>query len=154
MANRVALDDQGLRISKPGIDVLTASDQQLLFTSKYSCFGVAERGDHAVVWNATGNSGSYNQFVGFQSPFASIPIMKFDLVQGASIRTMDLGRQVYMSRNVRQVISGGYGSLAYYDFWTEVSTTGIRFRGTYTRNSGAYVIPNFTVRWTAFSYNV
>lgn len=154
MANRVVLDQQGLKVSRPGVNVLTASDQQLLFTSDHSCFGVVERGDHAVIWNATGSSGSYNQFVSFSNPFASVPIMKFDLVQGASTRTMDLGRQVYMSRNVRQVISGGFGSLAYYDFWTEVSTTGVRFRGTYTRNSSAYIIPNFTVRWTAFSYNV
>lgn len=36
MANRVLLDPNGMKVSRPGVDVLTAGDADLLFSSDFS----------------------------------------------------------------------------------------------------------------------
>lgn len=153
MANRVLLDADGLKVSPPGRNVLTADDVDLLFTSDWPILGVTEEGTHTVSWASSGNSGSYNQNVYFDRPFSSPPATQMLLTIGGNSRAVVSSAIISISRDVRQVISGVSGSIAYYQLRAIVYANRIRFVGEWSRNSGNYNIPNLTIAWKAFAYN-
>lgn len=53
MSNRILLDNGGLKISKPGIDVLTATDDELVFNSDWSQLAIYMRGTLTVPDNGS-----------------------------------------------------------------------------------------------------
>lgn len=52
MANRVLLNEGGLKISKSGVNVLTATPSQLQFTSDYTQFGSYKNGQFSINYNS------------------------------------------------------------------------------------------------------
>lgn len=153
MANRVLLNSNGLKVAFPGQNVLTAGNVDLLFTSDWPILGVTEEGTHTVNWNLSGNSGNYDQSVYFANAFSSVPATQMMLTISGGGRAVSSGGGIQISRDVRQVINDVSGSIAYYELRTVVYADRIRFIGEWTRNSGAYIIPNLTIAWKAFAYN-
>lgn len=72
MTNRVLLNDSGLKISKPGIDVLSASHNDLQFDSTKSQIGYKQSGTFT-----TDLSTSFDRLVTFSPAFDEIPIVCF-----------------------------------------------------------------------------
>lgn len=152
MANRVLLDQNGLKVSMPGRNVLTDSNVDLLFTSDWPTLGVVEQGTQVVSWGG-GNSGSYDQSVYFDRPFSSIPSMQVALRIDGGGRSISSGGNVIIERNVLQEISGALGSIAYYRLRSIAYADRVRFLGEFTRNSGSYIIPTLTIDWKVFAYS-
>lgn len=71
MANRVALDANGLRVSRPGFNVLTTGDANLIFNSNWSQLSLLARG--TVV--TSGNSGS----ILYGKTYVNVPLLIFHL---------------------------------------------------------------------------
>ena len=70
MANRVLLQPTGMKVSRPGVDVLTAGDADLLFSSDASQTPVHMKGTVTF-------SSSSIQSVNYGKTFANMPMIMF-----------------------------------------------------------------------------
>lgn len=117
MANRVLLNSSGLKVSRAGVNVLTASNLQLLFDSNWSQITPFIRSQ----WSIPGNS---NQFFAFGRSFVNLPMV---VISGPPV----LGGRVQFI-NSFQLWQGTFNWVET-AFWAEVVSNGVHMRS----NSGA-----------------
>lgn len=77
MANRVVLTLGGLKVSKPGINVLTAADTDLIFSSDFNQGSLFSRGSVTF-------SSSSIQSVNYGKTFVNMPMILFNVVRTVS----------------------------------------------------------------------
>lgn len=82
MVRRVSLDTEGLKLSKPGWDVVTAPKAQLQFSSDFSSLSVFTQGGFGLPWSTAGFIGWCSYFIPFSKTLASPPIVLFYMVKG------------------------------------------------------------------------
>lgn len=77
MPNRVLLNAAGLKVSKPGIDVLTATDAQLVFNSNYSMVVPLIRGRFLIEARDGEGTPANTRTIGFGRTFSTVPLCLF-----------------------------------------------------------------------------
>lgn len=77
MPNRVLLDAAGLKVSLPGVNVLTATDAQLLFNSSYATLVPLIRGRFAIECRRATNLPPNTRTVNFGRTFDTVPLCMF-----------------------------------------------------------------------------
>lgn len=137
MANRVLLGkrnstDYGLYVSKSGVDVTTASDENLLFNTDAAESGLILKSGTTTVTTASSAATSYSSYVSLGTTLNYIPmVMLFDAQTGTPYTQAGLQ---YPQRKGSRVtyISGGRGGTTYvanidYNLvFTEASTSQFR----------------------------
>lgn len=147
MVNRVLLDT-GLKVSQPGVDVLSANPLQLLFNSDWSGLGVVQSGTWTAPWPG-GSTMDVGGFINFTKTFSSIPFCAFFLVRGGYMSPLGYGNGFFTS--VRNSDSGTQSRSA---LLAQVSTTGIQFRAMLYRVSNPGLVNvDYTVRYFVFDRN-
>ncbi len=155
MANRVLLgergSDYGLWVSKPGQNVLTAPDGQLQFTSNLPAFGIMERGTYVVDWNISAGpfDGGHSHDVMFAQSYGTPPLVWIDLPVGSATKVIQSGSAGYTGISVSSDVP-----LANWHITTSILHDRLRVTGTWMRQSTGYVIPNVTLRYSVFSFNL
>lgn len=71
MANRAVLNVNGLKVSKPGVNVLTAGINDLLFSDNWSALSKHMSGSLSI-------SSGGNKFVNFGKTFAQVPLVMWE----------------------------------------------------------------------------
>lgn len=61
--------DYGIKISKPGVDVKTATDQELVFSSKFDTFRVHSTGTGSFTANLSTQTATINHALGYVPAF-------------------------------------------------------------------------------------
>lgn len=77
MANRVVIDPGIMKISKPGVNVLTAVDDDLLFNADWAGFRVLTRGSFTLPAGPQTDSAFYGK------TFDTIPLLYIRLTSGS-----------------------------------------------------------------------
>ncbi len=144
----------GLWVSKPGHNVLTASDSNLLFNSNYAAFGYVMQGTHTVNWPG-GDSGSFTTPIMFGRNFGTPPIVLFEHLVGGVWRSFDRGMHFSYSKGVSIYASNGfYLNRARYSVSTDILPDRINVDASYNRATRSWVVfPPLTFRYTVFTYN-
>jgi hypothetical protein len=145
MTNRVVLDENGLRISKPGVNVLKAGTSGLQFSSDWSALAFYRRGEIDCNWNEPG----YRNFA-LGKTFPKPPMVQFHRVISASeVELMSAMNSFfwayednYQDLNGNTVYNNHYVS-------TIVTTTQIRILSSRQGNN-----PTFRLRYTIFDYGL
>lgn len=128
MVNRILLNSSGLKISNPGVDVITAQPASLLFSSDWSALTVAQQGTYILnSWSGGANSAEHTGFIPFNRTYPSPPMVLVYLVRGGSHIPISNGRGAYFG-GARSAGSFQYDSYAV--SWT-AGTTGIGVRAYY-----------------------
>lgn len=150
MTNRVLLNANALRVSKAGVDVLTAGLGNLQFNSDWSALGVLTSGTVSDSWSTSGNEGWWATTIGFGRTFASAPLVffEFDVGGGKFIAVGDSsGFQI-------KLIDGAPPTQKYFWIVAQATTTGINFYARYNMQTSSWTQPHFTVRYTVMYYNL
>jgi hypothetical protein len=79
MVDRVLIDVNGMKISKPGVDVKTAAGTNLLFRSDAAQLSIYQQG--LVTYT---NEGESDLFIPFGKTFPGVPIVSLHLTVGAN----------------------------------------------------------------------
>lgn len=161
MTNRVVMSAaDGVKVSKPGVNVLTASDEDLVFNSAWSAFAIHSTGSQSVSW-PTSISGSYSQNIPYGETFPSPPIVQIETNVTGNWTIMPAigGALASMGRNVRIYRSpGGWVFTAFWRFTVVATNTRLELRGSYNDGRStsidpdSFPPPNFNLRYTVFTY--
>lgn len=155
MANRVLLgqrgSDYGLWVSKPGQNVLTAPDRQLQFNSNLPAFGILEQGTYTVNWNISAGpfDGGHSHDVMFAQSYGTPPLVWIDLPVGSHVRMIQSGPTGTFGISVSSNVP-----LARWRVTTRSLHNRLRVTGEWMRQYTGYVIPNVTLRYTVYSFNL
>jgi hypothetical protein len=147
MTNRVLLDSSGLKVSKPGVNVLTASASQLNFNSEWSQVGLYRRGTYTIDWPISASG----IFINLGKTFTTPPIVIFEIKDGSVYRTIGGPSGFYY-----QVLSGGGDGTGYHWLLARVTTTQIRIDGNWNKYgvSGEPEPPHYVIRYSICEYNL
>lgn len=150
MTRRVLLNSAGLRVSQPGVDVLSAGYNQLQFTSDFSALSLFTQGSHSISWSSGGNSADHVAFIPFGKTFASPPLVWF--FQDAGSYFIPLGNAYGLAYNIRDTSLPGQPR----DFYVSatVLTNGIDLRAYYNKQTAGWPQPNMTIAYYVFEYNL
>lgn len=164
MANRVVMDADGIKISKPGENVLTAPNDRLNFTSDWSAFSILLTGTQNISWPTSSVTGSvsYNIPYGVTLPTPPVCQAEVDLGFGWTIMPSTGGSFASIGRNVRVYNNVGGGPIwnrtAFWRFSVVATPSRLEIRGNFD-GSGVNLIDtnffpaNFPLRYTVFRYN-
>jgi hypothetical protein len=146
MVNRVLLNTSGLKVSKPGADVLSAGPGDLLFSSDWSALGLFTQGSISASWSTNLETGWWVQSVPFGKTFATPPAVFFEIDVGGNVM-VPMG-------DTSGFIVAFQGNPADRFMWvaTQVTTTGINFIARYFKDGWAQ--PALTVRYTVLFYDL
>lgn len=156
MANRVLINASGLKVSKPGQNVLTAPAAQLQFSSDWSAMGVYRRGTHTINWSlGSGDDRRHAATIALGKTFASVPYVSFywvfpdrrvPLGNGPGF-SLILEREDYGDGEIVEQ-SSRFIAVA------QVSTTAITVSAMYTKHSSGVVTPQMTFEYIIFDNNL
>ena len=150
MTNRVLMNSGVLKVSKPGVNVITAGPQDLAFSSDFSMFGFYRQGTLSYNWSG-GNLGEYSNNVPLGKTFATPPLVFFQLSLGDG-RYATLGNTSGFSFEKENYASE---FPCYMACWAVVTTTHIQFRGRYNRpDEEDHLSRSFSVRYSIYEYNL
>lgn len=125
MANRVVLDENGLRISRPGIDVLAASPATLMFRSDATLMPVFTTGSIVGSYSEVGGNGA--QYL-YGKTFTIAPLVTWTRVApgsnisgfGSAADVAPLYNQFFWAiqiRNDRLFFNSPSDSTLYFKIW-------------------------------------
>lgn len=78
MVDRILLDSSGLKVSQPGVPVLSAGFSQLQFSSDFSAIGLFSTNVFALNWSFFGaNSGTFSTTINYGKSYATPPLIWF-----------------------------------------------------------------------------
>lgn len=148
MANRVLMNASGLKVSKPGVNVLTASPLQLIFNSEWGGMGVVQSGTWNVAWPG-GTTKQVSNRVALTKTFSSPPFCAFFMnIPGPALAPLGYGNgfgaAVYDG-------GGGSGADSRCVLVVNVDATGIDFKAMIYKveNPGLPDVP-LSVRYFVF----
>jgi hypothetical protein len=151
MANRVLLNALGLRVTKPGANVLTAGNADLLFSSDWSQVGHHLSGSKTISWTPVPGSpqqATWSDSVGFGKTFASVPLVVFTLDFGTTKR-LAVGDTSGFTFSIQDS-----GFTRFVMIAAHVTTTGIDFWARYNKQTNDWTQPNGAVRYSIMSFNL
>jgi hypothetical protein len=142
MTNRILLNSSGLKISKSGVNVLTAGNADLLFTSDYSHLAFYATGTFTIAAGDSHLTVPYDR-VTFGKTFASPPYCMFFYRNGSD-------RYLVGAGGCFLEISPGGGGTARRRVLTKVTTTKIQ---TYVFNAaGTGTLPAVTLEYHVMDF--
>lgn len=145
MRNRVVLDENGLRVSKPGVNVLNAGPAGLQFSSDWSALAFYRRDEIDCNWS----SPDYRNF-SLGKTFAKVPMVQFhEVISSSEVELLSAMNGFYWHyENNYQDLEG---RMVYnqHSVWAIVTTTQIRV---FSSRQGDN--PNFRLRYTIFDYGL
>lgn len=148
MANRVVLSQNGLKVSKPGFNALTAGALGLQFSSDWSAMGVYQTGTH-VVNSWSGNSATDIRTITFNKTFASPPFCAFYLQGSDFISPLGFGNGFSFALDN----DGSQNNIA--NLVAQVSSTGILVRAMFRKDMNPGLsVPTFSMRYFVFDNNL
>ena len=151
MTQRVLSNSQGLRVSQPGVSVLSASLGQLQFNSDWSALALHQSGDIALAWTTSNELGWSINFIPFGKTFASPPSVWFFQVEGSGA-LVPIGSAFGFKLHLQDTSLSNQPR----DFYVNASvgTTGIDLRGSYNKQTSGWPQPQMTIRYFVFEYNL
>lgn len=150
MVRRVLLNSSGLKVSVPGVDVLSAGYNQLQFTSDFSALSLFTQGYHALSWSSGGNVADSVAFIPFGKTFASPPIVWFFQYTGSYL--IPLGNAYGVAYSVQDGSLPGQPRNFYVN--CTVLTNGIDIRAFYNKQTAGWPQPQMTIYYAVFEYNL
>lgn len=145
MANRVVLDETGLKVSKPGANVLTAGASGLQFSSDWSALGFYRRGEMDCNWNET----DYRNF-SLGKTFPTPPMVQFHRVLSSSrVELLSAMNSFYWVVDDSYTDINGNFRGGYHMVEGTVTTSQIRIK---SWRKGDY--EPFRLRYTIFDYGL
>lgn len=152
MVNRVLLNANALRVSKAGVDVLSAGLGSLQFNSDWSALGLLTTGTVSDSWSAIGSyAGTSVTTVNFGRTFATPPLVFFEIDAGGGA-FIPIGDAAGFSFHLQE--NSIPSTPRYFYIVAQVTTTGIDFKARYDKVNGSWTTPHFTVRYTVMYYNL
>lgn len=155
MVNRVLLNNSALSVSQAGVNVLSATPAQLLFSSDWNAMGVVQQGTYTIgTGNWTGSNTNFRSHTGtitLNKTFTSPPFCAFfNVVSGAMI-PVGFGSGAFFG-GVRG--SGGSGGEDCTLVHTQVGTSSITVQAIYDKQyTPSLAVPTFSIRYFVFDYN-
>lgn len=152
MVNRILLNSSGLRISSPGVDVITAQPANLLFSSDWSALTVAQKGTYYLnSWAGGANHAEHNGFISFSRTYPSPPMALVYLVRGGAHIPISNGRGAYFG-GARYAAGKPHDSYAV--SWT-AGTTGISVRAYFYKESTPSLSrPDMVLKYFVLDYAI
>ena len=148
MTGRVLLDNSGLKVSKPGVDVLTTGPGGLQFSSDWSAFGEYMSGSYSVGWTAlAGEKGRHDGFISFGKTFATKPAVWFYLQTNGVPVGNAAGFTLYGS-------DGSGTPPRTFGVIAQVGTAGITVTGYYDKKTSGWPAPSVSFNYRVFEYNL
>lgn len=152
MANRILLNNNALRVSQPGVNVLSATPAQLLFSSDWSAMGIVASGTYSIgtgSWSGSSNTRTHNGTINLPKTFPSPPAVAFYLVTGGVLVPVGFGSGCFFGW-VRNGSSGQNRALAH----AQVTNSQIEIRAMFDKQyTPGLVVPSFDIRYFVFDYN-
>lgn len=150
MTGRVLLNASGLKVSKPGFNVLGAGADGLQFSSDWSAFGLYMSGGYNVSWSeVASNVGRHDGFISFGRTFVTPPVVWF--YKYASSGVAPLGNSGGFSIYAQQ---GSNPDDRKYGVTAQVGTTGITVTGFYRKTTNGTPQPSIGFNYYVFEYNL
>ena len=149
MANRILLDDTGLKISKPGVNVLTASPVDFLFNSDWSQVGILQSGTFQFNGDSIINVVRYVSWPTRAKP----PLVFFAPIN----RDDNIQRSVVGMNGLRYAATDGSGGLGTWNtsHTLRVQNDGIYVQQVYNIYSGSgSAIPDFRYYYVALDFGI
>lgn len=149
MVARVVVNQNGMKVSKPGLDVLTAGAANLQFSSDWSAMGVIQSGVHTInSWG--GNSATDIRTIAFNKTFASPPFCAFFLESPSYLTPLGFGNGFSIAVSRQQITNDAIAQLV-----AQVSTSGILVSAMFNKNNNTgVVVPSFVMRYFVFDNNM
>lgn len=149
MANRVLLNATGLKVSQAGVNVLTAAQSQLLFSSDWSALGLVQSGSYNVnSWSGSANLRSHSGSIALNKTHSAPPFMLFYWVYSGSNVPIGMGSGALFG-----IIRGGAVGFDSVMASFVASTTSIAVRAYYDKQATpSLAVPNMTFRYFIFDY--
>lgn len=151
MVNRVLLNSSGLKVSKPGTDVLTATPAGLQFSSDWAALGRYTSGSLGVSFSDVGGErGRYDGFISFGKTFPTTPLVWFYLNSPS-------GGLSPMGNASGFTLFGSDGSVSpprTFGVVAVVGTTGITVTGYYDKRTSGWPVPSVSFTYHVFEYNL
>lgn len=154
MSRRVVLDASGLKIAKPGFNADTTGPGNLNFSSDWSAFGVVDQ--DTFTFSFPSSNGSTTENIPLGQTFPSPPFVIFEHIVNGQYRRATPNRFLFERRARIFVQQGGswlYANTASYSIQLTVTTSAIVVSANWNRANRPLTIPDFTFRWTLFTYN-
>lgn len=150
MTGRVLLNGSGLKVSKPGIDVLTASPGGLQFSSDWSAFGQFTSGSYGVGWSVlSGEKGRHDGSISFGKTFPTKPAVWFYLQSSGGL--VPIGNASGFSL----FGSDGTGSPPRtFGVIAQVGVSGIAVTAYYDKKTSGWPAPSVAFQYRVFEYNL
>ena len=151
MTRRVLLNSSGLKVSKPGVDVVTTGPGGLQFSSDFSQMTLQTSGEIDCNWN----SNSYSAY-GFGKTYATPPLVHMQQVISASeMGELSATGFFYWEWRYNWTDLGGASHTAYHVVNTYVTASAIMIQSLYHSTRPSQVTaPPFRLRYTVLDYNV
>lgn len=140
MSNRVLLNSSGLKVSKPGVDVLTAGSTGLQFSSDWSGMPIAERGTVTLNWTTLSSTEATSaRTITLAKTYSSVPYtLFFWIIAGVRVGIgMGDGFIYQLDRN-----EGGGAYNSRFGIYARVYTTKIEFLAAYRKKTSGVVTPD------------
>jgi len=144
-------------VSIPGVDVLSAVPGQLIFNSDWSAFSRYRVDTYTFTWspfsgrrNVASHSGRYN----FGKTFASPPMVWFYKVASGGYHT-PIGNSGGFNLNLSNSYTEGPAThTRIYQANASVDDSGIDFVGWYDKRTDGWPVPNLSLLFHVFEYNL
>lgn len=147
MAGRVLLNSAGLKVSKPGVEVLATGPGGLQFSSDWSAFGLYTAGSHVLGWSVPQtNAGRHDSFIPFGKTFQTPPAVWF--YRHASSGRTPVGNAGGFTLWIGASDNDRLGVVA------QVGLTGITVTGFYRKPTNGTPQPQVAFDYYVFEYNL
>lgn len=156
MVQRVLLNQSGLKVSKPGVNVLTAGPGQLNFSSDWAGMDVYTRGDVSFNWQIRGDGkiGDVPMFTRMLGKtFPTIPFVLFYWDAGGGYVPAGYGHGFALSKKLND---GGGTTGQVNSTWAAVGlvhTDRIDFAGDFIKRVASMPTPVVNIHYVVFDHN-
>jgi len=153
MVARVLLNSSGLKVSKPGIDVLSAGFSNLQFSSDWSAMTIVQRGVHSPAWSVSGLYGTYNSSIAFVKTFSTVPFVLFYQILPSGARTQIGSGPTFIfqfdrNETATPTLDSRFGASA------KVFTDRIDLNYVYRKRTSGVPTPVFNIEYIVFDNNL
>lgn len=151
MIRRVLLNSSGLRVSKPGNDVVSAGPGALQFSSDFSQMTLQASGEIDCNWN----SNTYQGY-GFGKTYPTPPLVHMQqVISGSEMGELSATGFFYWEWRYNWTDLGGASNTAYHIVNTYVTTSAMMIQSlNFSSKPSQVTPPNFRLRYTVLDYNV
>ena len=152
MANRVLLNSSALKVSQAGVNVLTATDAQLLFSADWAAMGIVQSGTYTVgtgSWSGSADTRSHSGTISLSKTYPSPPLCAFYISTGGVMVPVGFGSGAYFGWRRPQ---GANFDRVLGHF--QVTTTQIEVEAMFTKQyTPSLAVPSFSINYFVFDYD-